>query len=136
VDEPDPERGQRTSDLMAVLVPVAVPNEQADGEEDDQRRDGRLGAALDEVGEIRVEEQDRDAEDDERERVPEAPPGAERRGAAAGVLAAGGHQRRDRGEVVGVGCVPEAEQRRDEEDDQDRAPVGERGDVVVESEHG
>ena len=113
-----------------------MTDEQPYGEEDDQRRHGGLRAALDEIGKVRLEEQDRDAEDDERQRVPETPPGAERGRPAAGVLAAGGHQRGHRGEVVGVGRVPQPEQGRDEEDDQDRAAVRERGDVVVESEHG
>ena len=55
----------------------------------------------------------------------EAPPDAERGRAAPRPFAARGDQRRDRGDVVGVGRVAQAEQHRDEEDDEDRAALRE-----------
>ena len=68
---------------VKVEVPVPPANEQAEREEDDQGGDGCLGALLDALREVALEEEDRDAEDDERERMTEAPEGAELRGRAA-----------------------------------------------------
>ena len=48
---------------------MTVTDEQAYREEDDQRGHGGLRAALDESRKVCLEEQDRDAEDDERQRV-------------------------------------------------------------------
>jgi hypothetical protein len=96
---------KRPTNRVPLRVPVAVADEQAHGEEDDQRRDGRLRAALDDTREIRLEEQDRNAEEDERQRLSESPPHAECGRAPAGVVAAGRHQRRHGGDVVGIGGV-------------------------------
>ena len=137
VDEPDPERRQRAAHLMApVLVAVPVPDEQPDRQVDDQSGNRRLGAALDALGQVGLEEQDRHAEDDQGHGVPEPPPGAERRCLAPRLFLAGRDERRDRRDVVRVGGVAQAEQNCNEQDDQDRAAARERGDVVVESEHG
>ena len=144
--EPDAERTEGRPDPVTMLllgvrvrveveVPVPPADEEADGEEDDERRDGRLGPLLEALGQVALGEQDRDAEEDQRDGVAEAPPGAEPRGRPRRTLAARRDQRRHRGDVVGVGRVPEPEEHRDEEDDDDRRPVGEACDPVVEPEH-
>ena len=66
----------------------------------------------------------------------EPPEEAEARGGTRRALARAGHQRRDGGEVVGVGRVAEAEDDRDDGDERQLAAVGERCDPAVESEHG
>ena len=73
----------------------AVPpaDEQPDGEEDDERRDGGLGALLHPLGQVALGDQDRDAEHDERDRVAGAPPDPEPRGRPSGPLAPGGDER-------------------------------------------
>ena len=63
-------------------VAVAPADEQPDREEDDQRRDGGLGALLDALREVALGEEDREPEDDERHGVAEPPPGAEPGGAS------------------------------------------------------
>ena len=62
---------------VEVEVPVAPAHEQADGEEHDEHRDRGLGALLHALGQVALGEQDRDAEHDERDPVPHAPPRAE-----------------------------------------------------------
>ena len=131
--EADPERAERRADLVAVIllrmrmrmeVEVAVPpaNQQANGEEDDERGDRGLRSLLDALGDVALGEQDRDAEDDERDRVTGSPPRAEPRRRPGRALAARRDERRHRGDVIRVGRVAEAEKRSDEEDDGDGAP--------------
>ena len=62
---------------VEVEVAVAPADEQADGEEHDERRDRGLRALLDALRQIALGEQDRDPEHDERDAVPHAPPSAE-----------------------------------------------------------
>ena len=146
MDETDPEGAERRPHRVVMVlvlvgvrvqVEVAVPpaDEQPDREEDDQRRDGGLGALLQALREELLEEQDREAEEDERERVPEAPERAEPGRCPAGALLPGGDECRDRGDVVGIRRVAQAEQGRDEDHDEDGAAGREDGDRVVEPEH-
>ena len=68
---------------VQVEVTVAPADEKPDREEDDQRRDGGLGALLHALGQELLEEEDRQPEQHEREGVTEAPERAEpRRGPA------------------------------------------------------
>ena len=62
---------------VEVEVPVTPADEQPDREEDDERRNGGLGALLEPLGEVALGEQDRDAEHDERDPVADAPPGTD-----------------------------------------------------------
>src|SRR5206468_9109400 len=100
VDEPDPERLQRaarTDGLVWVLgrVDVAVrvrtlvrvdmhveepatpADEQPERETDDQETDGGLGSFFDPLRQVCLEEDDRDAEEEEARRVAGAPGRAE-----------------------------------------------------------
>ena len=66
---------------------------------------------------------------------PSAPREPERSGRAGSPAPLAEHERRDRGEVVGVGRVPEAEQQRDEQRDDEPAVGAQLRDRVVEPEH-
>ena len=59
---------------VEVEVPVAPADEEAHGEEHDERRDRSLGALLHALGQVPLREKDRDAEDHERDAVSDAPP--------------------------------------------------------------
>ena len=120
---------------VKVEVPVAPADEQPESEKDDERRNGRLSALLESLREVALREEDRDAEDDERDPVTDAPPGTELRGGASDPLAPRCDERRHRRDVIGVGRVPETKESRDEEDDSERGSVGETCDPVVEPEH-
>ena len=78
--------GMRMS--VEVEVPVPPADEQAQREEDDERRDGGLGALLHALGQVALGEEDRDSEDDERDPVADAPPRAELGGRPRDPLAA------------------------------------------------
>jgi hypothetical protein len=91
---------KRPTNRVPLRVPVAVAASRRTA-----RKNGRLRAALDDTRDVRLEEQDRNAEEDERQRLSESPPHAECGRAPAGVVAAGRHQRRHGGDVVGIGGV-------------------------------
>ena len=74
-------------------------------------------------GQVRLEEHDRQAEREQRGRVPEAPREAEPRRERLRPVAAGGDQCRHGGEVVRVGRVPQAEQHGDAGDGEQRGAV-------------
>ena len=67
---------------MGVEIEVAVTptDEESDGEEDDEDSDSGFRALLHALGEVALGEQDRNAEEHERDAVPDSPPGAERCG--------------------------------------------------------
>ena len=118
------------------LEPAAPPaDEQPDGEADDQEPDGGLRSLLNRLGQIRLEEDDRQAEGEERRRMADSPGEAEPRGEPRRPLAAGGDQRRHGGEVVRVGRMAEAEQDRHADDGEQGGAAREVCDPVVEPEH-
>ena len=114
--------------------PVPPAHEQTKREKDDQGGDGGLGPLLEAPRQILLEEQDREPEEDECQRVPEPPERSEARGSTIRVLARG-DERRDRCDVIRVRRVPETQKRGDEEDDADRGAAREVDDQVVEPEH-
>jgi len=57
-------------------------------------------------------------------------------GATRGSLLSRGDHRRDGGEVIRITGMAEAQQHGDPDDDEQGRPVRERGDAVVEPEHG
>ena len=122
---------------VGVHVELAAPpaEEQSDRQVDDHDGDGRFSALLDMFREVAVEEQDGKTERKQRECVPKTPGEAERAGASRRALAAAGHERRHRREVIRVGGVSQAEQHGDCEHDPHRAAIREGGNLVVESEH-
>src|SRR5256886_13292338 len=132
VDEPDPEclkRAARPDGLVWVvgrvnmsvgvqtLVRVDVyveesptpADEQPERETDDQETDGGLGTLLGPLRQVRLEEDDRNAEEEEAGRVAGAPGRAESCGGLRRALLGSGDQRRDSGEVVRVGRMAEPE---------------------------
>ena len=110
-------------------------DEQPHREEGDQRRDRRLRAPLYELGEVALREEDRHTEDHERDRVAEAPGGAEPGGGPRRALASGDDEGRHGGEMIRVGRVPEPEEDRDQQHDRDRPLVRHPCDPLVEPEH-
>ena len=123
--------------LSAVLVNVGVegastPSSQdAQGEDDDDRADQRLGDLLHEAGDPCVEEHDGHAEADESNRMPRSPRRAEPTGDARLALPNGRHEGGDGDEMVRVGCVPEAEEKGDGQNDREPPSVGLSGDQAV-----
>src|SRR5438105_1055170 len=117
-------------------VEAAVPTqEQEHGEQDDHEADTRLGRPLHALGQVGAVEDHRQAEDEQRRRMAEPPGQAEPRCATGCALPAGRDHRRDRGEMIWIARVPQAEEHRHTDDDQQRRPVREGGDPVVEAEH-
>ena len=118
----------RVADAV-VLVPMEVErtaapaNDQTDREHGDDHADGRLCDPLHCRRQHRVQQHDRQAEDDERERVAEPPGPAQPGGRAPGALLRPGDEGRERDEVVGVARVPEPQQEREQEDDGDAGAV-------------
>jgi len=126
--------------LMGVRVQVEVAmspaHEEPQRQEHDQRGHGRLGALLHPLGQELLEEEDRQPEEHEGERVAEAPERPQPGCRPAGALLPRGNERGHCRDVVGVRGMTEPEQRGDEDHDQDGAPGRKMGDRVVETEHG
>ncbi len=120
---------------MEIEVAVAPTDEKAKCEEDDERSDCRLGALLHPLGEVLLEEEDREAEQHERECMAEAPERAEPRRGPARAFAPRGNQGRDGRDVVGVGRVAQAEEDGDEDHDSHGGSVREACNCVVEPKH-
>ncbi len=120
---------------MEIEVAVAPADEESERQEDDQGRNRRLGALLHPLGKILLEEEDRKAEEHERQSVAEAPERAEPCRRTARALTPRGNQRRDGGDVIRIGRVAEAEKHRDENHDADGGAAREACNCVVESEH-
>ena len=108
---------------VEVEVTVTPAHEESDGEEDDE--DATAVSAPCALGEVALGEQDRNAEEHERDAVPDSPPGAERCGRSRSFLAPRRDERRHRGDVVRVGRVAQPEQDADEEHDRHRRAFGE-----------
>ena len=132
---PNAASGVRRSCECAVRVLVeaklAAPpaGEQPQREVDDQPRDRRLRATLDASRAAPARRaDDRQAEHEERQRVPEAPGHAEPRGASGRALAPAGEERRDGDDVVRVGRMPQAEEDRHDGDEPEGHAVGIAGD--------
>ena len=124
---------------MAMNVGVEAARAPVQQEPDRQRHDHdadrQLGAPLHAVGQVGAEQHDRQAEGEQRGRVAQPPSEAQAPGAARAALLVGGDQRRDRGEVVGIGGVAQPEEDGDGAHHQRGASVPERGDLLVEPEH-
>ena len=76
------------------------------------------------LGQVRLEQHDREAEEGERRARGRSPREAEPAGAARAVLGVGRDQRGHGGQVVGVGRVAQAEQQRHEQDERQRRRPG------------
>src|SRR5919206_1182682 len=120
---------------MGVKGTAAPADEKPDREPDDQEAHRRLGRPLHGLREVRAVEDDRQPEREQRGGVPEAPREAERTRAARRALLARGDECRHCGQVVQVSRVAKAEHDRHEDDDEERRPVRERSDPLVEPEH-
>ena len=117
---------------MAVGERPALPaQQQPERERHDHEADRYLGALLDARRQVRLPEHDRHAEREQRRGMAE-PPGEPEPGRPAAAVR---DQRRHGGQVIRVARVPQAEQDCDHEDDQERRPVGEMHDPLVETEH-
>ena len=129
--------GARLAVAVWVRVEVAAPpaEQQAQGEHHDHHPDGGLGRALERLGQVGLEQHDRQAEEGERERVAGSPRQAEPAGAACAVLGVRRDQRGNGGEVVGVGRVPQPQEQRHQQGERHAAALGELGDPFVKPEH-
>lgn len=116
-----------TDAAVLVLVDVEATGtpavEEPDGESDDHERDRGLGTPPHRLGQVLAEHDDGEPEGKQGRRVAEPPEEAEPPGAPAGTLVPAGDERRDRGEMVGIGRVAEAEQDGDRDHDPDGDPV-------------
>lgn len=121
--------------LVFVLVHVeaaAAPlPEETERQHDDDEPDGRFHGAPGGPRQGSPDEQERQAEGDERHRMPETPREAEQRARACAPPVCSGHESRDRGEVIGVGSVAEAEKEGDDENEGGPTPFGELRDRPV-----
>ena len=106
---------------MEESCPPAV--EQTCGQVDDHDANHRFRALLDALGQVLVEDHDRQSEDEGRDPVTEPPGKAHARGGATGPLAARRDQRRHGGEMIGVCGVTQTEEHRDEHHDPKRRSV-------------
>ena len=121
--------------VMQVEEAAAPAHEQPEREQRDHHADARLGGRLHGFRQVGLEDDDRQPEGEEAGRVPEAPGESEASSRAGGPVAAGRDQRRDGGEVVGVGRVAETQYDRDDDHQRQGRPVREVRDPGVESEH-
>jgi hypothetical protein len=122
---------------MCVETHLAAPpaKQQPHREVDDHAADRRLGSLLDSLREESMEQENRQAEDEQGRRVAETPCKAELTRAPGGPILAARYERRHRGEVVRVRGVAQAEEDSNGEHNPQRSSVGKRGDSVVETGH-
>ena len=115
---------------------AAVPaQEQPRGQRHDDHAHGQLRELLYRLGEITTEQDDGNAEGAQRRGVAETPGQAETARAPHAVAVVPGHQRAHRREVVRIGCVAQAEQHGDRDDEEKRLARAQRRDPLVEPEH-
>ena len=108
---------------MQVEVAVPPPDEEPERQEHDQRGDGRLSALLHPFGQELLEEENRQPEQHERERMTEAPERAEPGCCPTGAFLPRGNERGHCRDVVGIRGMTEAEKRGDEDHDGTEPPV-------------
>src|SRR5712691_512006 len=129
--------------MIAALVFVVMEmedasppaDEQPHGQRDHHEADEHLRALENGGGKVRPIEDDRQAEGKERGRVPQAPREAETAGEPRRALLLRADERGYRGEMVGIGCVTQAEHDGDGDNDRERRPVRRARDLLVEPEH-
>jgi hypothetical protein len=110
---------------------TAPAQQQPDREEHDHQPDERLGAPLDRLGQVSAEDDDRQPEDGQRQCMARPPGHAEPSGPLAAAGRVGCDQGRYRGQMVRVGGVPEAEQQRHGEGDEQRLSLGQAREALV-----
>jgi hypothetical protein len=115
-------------DMEAAAPPLP---EETERQRDDDQSDRRFDATPGGLRQGSPDEQERQAEGDERRRVPDAPREAEQGARACVPSVRPGHERRDRGEVIGVGGMAEAEEQCDEENEGGPTFLGELRDRPV-----
>ena len=110
---------------VRMQVEVAVPptHKEPERQEHDQRGDGRLGALLHPLRQELLEEEDRQSEEHERERVTESPERPEPGCCPTRALLPRGNERGHCGDVVGIRRMTEAEERSDEDHDEVDPPA-------------
>jgi hypothetical protein len=107
---------RRAAVLVSVQVEgaVAPAPQEPSRKQDDDNADCRFGAVLHGFGQDGVEENHREAEHDDGERVAGAPDRSQPRRATRAVLLGPGHERGDGHQVVRVERVPQPEHERHE----------------------
>ena len=120
---------------VRVEMPAVPAQQQAHRQEHDHQTHERLGAVLHRVRQVRAEQDDRQPEQRQRDRMAEPPGHAEPPRPARAVLGIGRDQRRDRGQVIGVGRVPQAQHQRDHQHQRQRLAAGQLRYPLVKPEH-
>jgi hypothetical protein len=103
--------------LMLVIMHVEIAGsptaQQSNRERDDDDADHHLGGLLNRTGQSTAEEHDRQTEDPERSGMAQPPGQAQQRRSASPALLFGQQQSGDRGEVIRIERMPQAEDQRD-----------------------
>ena len=120
--------GVRVSNLpVAVRVRVKVSampaKQQAHRQDGGHDADEKLGAARQRRWHLHPQQDERQAEGKQRAGVPETPKQSETRRTSPTLTIIGEDQRRDRGEVIGVGRVTRAEKQGDDQTKRHAAPA-------------
>src|SRR6266568_5279221 len=121
--------------VMEMEAAAPPADEQPHGQRDDHEADEHLRALESGGGKVRPIEDDRQAEGEERGRVPQAPREAETARELRRALLLRADERGHRGEMVGIGRVTQAEHDGGSDDDRERRPVRRIRDPLVEPEH-
>src|ERR671921_282899 len=101
-----------------VVKAAAPPDEKTQGQQPNDAPDGDFGHLADDLGQVLVQENERQAHEYERGPVAQAPEEAHRASLPYLVsLLLGGDEGGDGGEMIRVTRVPETEQQADEQDD-------------------
>ena len=115
---------------VRVKVPALPPHEEPHGQPDDDEADDGFSGALRAVRQSAAEEHHRQTEEEERHRMPEPPEEAEHSRATSAAIVVRQNQRRNCGEVIGIGRMPRAEEQRDGEREAETAAAQIRNPTV------
>jgi hypothetical protein len=119
-------------DVERTLPPL---DQQPHGEQHDDRADQGFRGLLDDVGEERSQDHNRDAEREHRRRMAKAPSCAEPRCGPRCALARARDERRHRHEMVRISRMTQTERERDADDDCRTVAAGQAAQELVEAEH-
>jgi hypothetical protein len=100
---------------VAVIVALAPADQQPGGQKDDDESDRHLRTLKYTCGKLAREQQHWNPEDEQCHGVSQSPGQAEHSGPSRSFPAIGENQSGDRGQVIRIGCVPQAQQHRHDE---------------------
>ena len=112
------------------IVAAQPLGDHPDGQGEDHQPDAGLGAAFEPAGELRLEDDEREADHEQRRGMAHAPPRAEP-GRGAHIALVGGDERGHGHEMVRVRRVPQPQHERDPERHQQRSALDQVGQPCV-----